>query len=144
MNNHWGTNYRAYQEEPVVFRFVLRPHLGATDAAAATRFAADTCQPLVTVPGRGPAPDTRPLLSVEPEGVLVIALKPSDDGKALIVRLFNAGTNPADAKLTWGRKAPRRLWLSDTGERPGKKLSSRGAVPLPASGVCALRAEFAE
>jgi hypothetical protein len=144
MNNHWGTNYRAYQEEPVVFRFVLRPHLGATEAAAATRFAADTCQPLLAVPGRGPAPDTRPLLSVEPSNVLVSALKPSDDSRALIVRLFNAGTNPADAELTWGRKAPRRLWLSDTGERPGRKLSSRGAVTLPASGLIALRAEFSE
>ena len=28
MNNHWHTNYRAYQEGPVQFRFVLRPHRG--------------------------------------------------------------------------------------------------------------------
>ena len=144
MNNHWGTNYRAYQEGPVVFRFVLRPHLGATDSAAATRFAADTCQPLVAVPGRGPAPDTRPLLSVQPGDVLVSALKPSDDGKALIVRLFNAGTKLAQTELAWGRKAPRRLWLSDTGEQAGKKLSARDAVAVPASGVVALRAEFAD
>ena len=26
MNNHWGTNYRAYQEGPVTFRFALGPH----------------------------------------------------------------------------------------------------------------------
>ncbi len=143
MNNHWGTNYRAFQEGLVVFRFVLRPHLGSTDADA-TRFAAAACQPLVALPGRGPAPDTRPLLSVEPADVLVTALKPSDDGKALIVRLFNTGRTSASAQLAWGRKAPRRLWLSDTGERPGQKLSARGTVALPASGVRALRAEFAE
>ena len=38
MNNHWGTNYRAYQEGPTIFRFVLRPHRKA-DAAEASRFA---------------------------------------------------------------------------------------------------------
>ena len=144
MNNHWGTNYRAYQEGPVVFRFVLRPHLGATDAAAAARFAADACQPLVAVPGRGPAPDARPLLSVEPGDVLVSALKPSDDGKALVVRLFNAGTKPAEAKLVWGRKAPRCLWLSGTGETQGVKLPMNGTVSLPALGVVSLRSEFAD
>ena len=35
MNNHWGTNYRAYQEGPVVFRFVLQPH-GPFDPAGAS------------------------------------------------------------------------------------------------------------
>ena len=53
MNNHWGTNYRAYQEGPVVFRFVLRPHRGPCSDAEASRFATDFSQPLVAVPGRG-------------------------------------------------------------------------------------------
>ena len=26
MNNHWGTNYRAYQDGPTIFRYVLHPH----------------------------------------------------------------------------------------------------------------------
>ena len=46
MNNHWGTNYRAYQEGPVTFRYALRPHDG-TDSAAASRFAIGRCQPLL-------------------------------------------------------------------------------------------------
>jgi len=77
-----------------------------------------------------------------PADVLVTALKPSDDGKGLIVRLFNAGAKPAEAKLAWGRKAPRHLWQSDTGERPVLKLSPRDTVMLPACGVVALRVEF--
>ena len=32
MNNHWHTNYRAYQEGPVQFRFVLRPHRGRAES----------------------------------------------------------------------------------------------------------------
>ena len=141
MNNHWGTNYRAYQEGPVTFRFVLRPH-GLTTVAEATRFAAGFCQPLVAVPGRGPAPDARPLLRVEPEQVLVTALKPSDDGKALIARLFNAGDTPAEVKLVWGRQAPRRVWLSETGERPVHRLSAQEGLALPASGLATVRVVF--
>jgi hypothetical protein len=143
MNNHWGTNYRAYQEGSVVFRFALRPHRGTTDAEA-TRLAAGLCQPLVAVPGRGPAPDARPLLRVLPGDVLATALKPSDDGRALIVRLFNAGKSPTDAALAWERTAPRRVCLSDTGERPGRRLAPRDLISVPAAGVVTLRAEFAE
>src|SRR6201991_869991 len=46
MNNHWGTNYRAWQEGPVTFRYALRPH-GRADAAEATRFATGLSQPLL-------------------------------------------------------------------------------------------------
>ncbi len=142
MNNHWGTNYRAYQEGPVVFRFVLRPHRGSGHDADASRFAANFTQPLVVVPGRGAAPEERPLLSVAPADVLVTALKPSDDGQALILRLFNAGAASAEAKLVWGRQEPRRVWLSDTGERPLRRLSPREAITLPASGLVTVRLVF--
>ncbi|MBI5394602.1 MAG: hypothetical protein HZA91_04820 [Verrucomicrobia bacterium] len=139
MNNHWGTNYRAYQEGPVVFRFVLRPHRGTTPAEA-TRFATGFSQPLVATPARGRAPSPAPLLRVEPADVLVTAMKPSDDGKAWIVRLFGAGGTPADAKLVWSRPAPKNVWLSDTSERPLQKLS--GDVSVPAWGVVTVRAEL--
>lgn len=141
MNNHWGTNYRAYQEGPVVFRFVLRPHRGTT-AAAASRFATGFSQPPVAVPGRGVPPRATPLVRVEPVDVLVSGLKPSDDGAAIIVRLFNAGDEPANAKLLWSAPAPKRVWLSDTSERPLRELA--GDLPIPARGLVTLRAELPE
>lgn len=138
MNNHWGTNYRAYQEGPVLFRFILRPHRATTDAET-SRFATGFSQPLVVVPARGHTPPA-PLLRVEPDGVLVVALKPSDDGRAWMIRLFNTDDKPAAAKLTWSKPAPRRVWLSDTSERPLHKLS--GNILVPAWGVVTLRAEL--
>jgi alpha-mannosidase len=81
---------------------------------------------------------------VQPEDVLVTALKPSDDGRALIVRLFNAGKHQADATLAWSRNTPRRMLLSDTGERPVRELLLDDCVAIPASGLVVLRAEFAE
>ena len=140
MNNHWHTNYRAYQEGPVQFRFVLRPHRGRGADAENSRFATGFSQPLVATPARGRAPSPTPLLRVEPDDVFVTALKPSDDGKAWIVRLFGANGTPANAKLTWPKPAPKRVWLSDTSEKPLQELT--GDIPVPAWGVVTVRAEL--
>lgn len=139
MNNHWGTNYRAYQEGPVVFRFVLRPHHGTSDDAEAARFATGFSQPFLAVPGRGAAPRSTPLVQVESTGVLVTGLKPSDDGKAVILRLMNATDSDIDTMLTWSPSVPKRLCLSDTSEQPGKEVA--GSVHVPARAVVTLRAE---
>jgi alpha-mannosidase len=46
MNNHWGTNYRAYQEGIVVFRYALRPHT-RYHPALASRLAVSLSLPLL-------------------------------------------------------------------------------------------------
>ncbi len=139
MNNHWGTNYRAYQEGPTVFRFVLRPHR-QPDRAEASRFATGLSQPLLARKASAKQPLATPLLRVSPEDVLVTALKPSDDGKAIIVRLFGASEKARTAKLDWGTKPEKRMFLSDTSERAGELVGSR--VPVPAGGLVSLRVEF--
>jgi len=139
MNNHWGTNYRAYQEGPTVFRFILRPHR-RRDLAEASRFAAGFSQSLIPVRAGGAKPSGTPLLRVEPDDVLVTALKPSDDGRAVIVRLFGASAQTRSATLRWGAVQPSRVFLSDTSERAGKPVGNR--VEVPASGLVTLRAEF--
>jgi hypothetical protein len=139
MNNHWGTNYRAYQEGPTVFRFVLRPHRGL-DRAEASRFATGFSQPLLVTGAQGAKPLSKPLLRVEPADVLVTSLKPSDDGRALIVRLFGASDQTRSVRLIWGGKRPRAVFLSDVSERAGKPV--KGRIEVPASGLVSLRAEF--
>jgi alpha-mannosidase len=136
MNNHWHTNYRAFQEGPTVFRYAIRPH-GGFNAAEATRFATGLTQPLVVT---GPAP-TKPqsLVKVEGEGVIVTALKPSDDGKAYIVRLFGSSAKPAQATLTWAEPKPGKMWLSDTSEKALQEIS--GPVSVPAWGIVTVRVE---
>jgi len=139
MNNHWGTNYRAYQEGPVRFRFVLRAH-HAFDPAEAARFATGFSQPLIAcrAPGAQAAPG--PLLRVEPAGVLVSSLKPSDDGKAYIVRLFGASGKTERANLKWTGAAPRKISLSDLSEKSAAQV--RGEIEVPAYGLVTLRAEL--
>jgi alpha-mannosidase len=139
MNNHWGTNYRAYQEGPTIFRFVLRPHRKSTPAAA-SRFATGFSQPLLARPARANAP-AAPQLQVTPSDVLVTAWKPSQDGKAWIVRLYGASGKDSSANLRWGKGcAPQAVFLSDLSERAAQAV--KGSVPVPGFGVVTLRAQF--
>ncbi|WP_165226694.1 glycoside hydrolase family 38 C-terminal domain-containing protein [Aquisphaera insulae] len=140
MNNHWHTNYRAYQEGPVVFRFALRPHRGPTNDAEATRFATSLSQPLVALPGRGEAPSGEPLLRVEPADVIIAGLKPADDGKGLVIRLFGAGPEAKAARVRDGKGQPLAVRLSDTTERVGEVIN--GEIPVPGHGLVTVRAEL--
>lgn len=139
MNNHWGTNYRAYQEGPVLFRFLLRPHAGY-DPAAASRLAIAASQPLLPVRARGAKPSATPRLSVESPALLVTGLKPGDDGRSLILRLWNATSQTVKSRLTWADPAPSGVWWSDTGEGRGPAVD--GPVEVPGQGLVTLRVEF--
>lgn len=139
MNNHWGTNYRAYQEGPTQFRYVLRPH-GAFDAAEATRFATGFSQPLVVRRAEDSTASPMPRLELSSSDVVVTALKPGDDGKAWIVRLFGASGKERKVKLSWSAPGPAQVWLSDTSEKPLRKVA--GEIAVPGWGLVTLRAEF--
>jgi hypothetical protein len=139
MNNHWGTNYRAYQEGPVEFRYLLRPH-GPFDAAAASRLAIGMSQSLFAVASASATP-AAPFLSVEPEDVLVTAMKPSDDGKACIVRLFGASGQDRQVTLKWHAREPKGLWRSDLSEYPSEPI--HGPVNVGGWELLTIRAEFA-
>ena len=138
MNNHWFTNYKADQDGPTTFRYSLRPH-EQYDQAAAERFGMECSQPLVAVAAQGAAPDSRPLVEVDTPKVIVASIKPSEDRKAMIVRLFGAGGRPAKATLRWGRNPPKNVWISNLAEQ--KVAAINGAIDVPACGLISLRAE---
>jgi len=137
MNNHWHTNYRAEQEGTTVFRFALRAHYGfaAEDAA---QFGVSCSQPLLALKADG-APVSKSRLRLSSEHVVVSTLKPSDDGKGLIVRLFGASGKAEKVRLLWSNPTPEHLWLSDTSERP--KMEVGNLVDVPGWGIVTLRAE---
>ena len=141
MNNHWGTNYRAYQEGPTRFRFVLRPYR-KTDPAENSRFATGFSQPLLPLRARDPKVNPSPLLRLSSDDVLITGLKPSDDGKALIVRLFGASGQDRSVNLRWDAVQPKSVRLTDTSERPGEAV--RGAIAVPGNGLVSLRAELGD
>ena len=138
MNNHWGTNYRAYQEGLTVFRFILRPFRNTTPDES-TRFATGFSQPLIAVAASGKKVKSTPVLSIEPAGVIVTGFKPSDDGKAVIVRLFGASGKDCNANLNWAEPMPANVYLSDTSEKPLVKAGRN--IKVPAWGLVTIRVE---
>lgn len=126
MNNHWGTNYRAYQEGIVEFRYALRAH-GGYDSASASRLAIGLSQPLIATVSSA-LPPSPPLLQIEPPDVLALALKPSDDRAAWIVRLFGASGEERKANRRWSVPKAPQVWLSDLSEKPLKVLDGEITV----------------
>ncbi|NLX94836.1 MAG: hypothetical protein GXY83_01535 [Rhodopirellula sp.] len=138
MNNYWETNYKASQGGSATFRYAILPH-GGFDQAAAARFGIQQSQPLLVVPVNPDAPAVRPLLTVEPSGVLVTSLKPSMDGKAIMLRLFNAGGAAEQVKLKWSEPVPARVARSSPREEAGTELSA--PLELSSLEIVTLRAE---
>jgi hypothetical protein len=138
MNNHWFTNYKADQDGPTTFRYSVLPHQ-QYDQMAVQRFGIERSQPLVATAAQGAAPDGRPLLEVDSPDVLVASVKPSEDHRAIIVRLFGAAGRPAKTTLHWGRRMPRSVWISNLAEEPVARVN--GAIDVPAYGLITLRAE---
>jgi hypothetical protein len=99
LNNHWETNYRAYQDGIMTFRYALQPHLGF-DAVTATKLATSLSQPLIVAPATGhPMPAST--LQLSSGRLIILALRPSMDGKANMVTLFNPGDQPGSTTLRW-------------------------------------------
>ncbi len=137
INNHWGTNYRAFQEGPHVFRFLLRPHR-AYDPAAAARIALAAGQPLLPMAARGQTPAVAPV-QLPGDDILLTGLKPGDDGKALILRLWNAAGKDAQITPVPQGNQKATLHLSDISEQPKEKIT--GPVNVPAWGLVTVRVE---
>ncbi len=143
MNNRWGTNYKADQEGPTTFRYILRPQQ-SNDPAEATRFAAGFSQPLIVAAAQSNSSERKnisiPLLQLDSPDVIVSSLKPSDDHRAWIIRLFGASGKDRTVKLEWGARQPKRVTFSDTSEIPKSEAGER--IEVPGLGLVTLRADF--
>ena len=123
MNNHWGTNYRAYQEGPVRFRYALRPHT-RYDAAAATKLAIGLSEPLKAEAISSSAKSVDSCLSIEPSDVLAVTFKPSQDRSAWIVRLFGASGESRRTRVKWLRPGESKMWRSNLAEEKLEPIAS--------------------
>lgn len=120
LNNHWETNYRAYQDGIIRFRYALEPH-GGYDPVASTRLATGLAEPLIAsaagapVASGAPAASGASLLRLSSDRLVVLSLRPSRDGKALMVTLYNPTAVAESTGLTWG-VAVGAVHLSNTDE----------------------------
>ena len=136
LNNHWETNYRAYQDGIITFRYALQPHK-AFDAVASTKLATALTQPLIVAPAVGaPMPAARLLLSSQ--RLVVLALRPSMDGKAWMVTLYNPGGQPESTTLRWNGPVGAAHY-SNTGEEALAPVD--GVIAVAPQDVVTIRVE---
>jgi len=136
MNNYWHTNYKAYQDGPVAFRFGILPHR-AFHGGDAARAGAESREPLLVAPAAGAAPPAEPLVTVT-SAVLVAALRPGA-GRSWLVQLYNPAAEPQRAQFRWRRGMRVALSWSDSDGRPGAPIA--GPVVIPAYGTAIVRAD---
>jgi alpha-mannosidase len=149
MNNYWHTNYCAGQGGDYMFRFAItsRPK---SDPAASARFGAAAAQPLTAVVvepnplGSLPGEPTS-LVSVEEPGVMITAMKRSEDGKALIVRLWELTGKATTAHLRIDSHLPAgNAWscnLVEDDSRPLPLANGVVSVPIRGAGVATVKIE---
>ena len=116
-----------------VFDSILQPH-GRLDPGAASRLAIGLSQPLLAAGARGQKPAATPRFTLDSADVLVTGLKPSDDGRALIVRLWGAAGRDVDtADHLVGAGAAARVDQRRWRGRHLPKRSDRSGCPAGAS-----------
>jgi hypothetical protein len=140
MNNYWETNYKADQAGPTPFRYALRPRTGGYCPVDAARFGTERSQPLVAVPAAPSAPARiASRFELSSRDVIASALRPSRDGRGIIIRLFNVTAAPAKTSVTCDGRPPAHVWLSDFQDRPCAKAD--GPIDVPPYGLVTLRIE---
>jgi alpha-mannosidase len=137
MNNHWGTNYRAYQEGLITFRYLLVPHK-QFQPDEISKYAIGISQPLLVKRASEIKAVYQNIVPNHP-GVLITALKPCDDGKGNMVTLFNSTNNTLKTKLLSNNLPIQSVWESNSGEEKILKLGDN--LELPAWGTVMLRIE---
>ena len=137
MNNHWHTNFPLTQEGPVQFRYRLLPHHGY-DAVQANRFGMEQAQPLVHVAAVN-NPQVTPLIQVDNDKVYVTILKPTADGKAMIVRLRSLSGQTERVILGYPAGVPHCISLCEQEEKAS--LPAPSVLMLPPYGMLTLKME---
>jgi alpha-mannosidase len=85
------------------FNYALLPHIGGFSVENVTKPAYEFNVPVVAIPGC--SVDALSLASVDSPNIIIEAVKWAEDGKALIIRLYEAGNARTCCKLKFGIKA---------------------------------------
>jgi hypothetical protein len=138
MNNHWYTNFPLTQDGPVAFRYRILPH-GKFDAAAVNRFGFEQAQPLAHV-SANKDPALSPLVALDNKNVSVSILKPSADGKTVILRLRSVSDKNDIVKLSWPTGRPAHVNFCKVEEQSGEAVGD--TITVPANGLVTLQLDF--
>jgi alpha-mannosidase len=138
MNNYWHTNYKADQAGLVTLRYSIGPH-DAFNLARAEQFGIERSQPLIVAPNSSTKRLESSLFTVAPASVIITSLKPCEDGKGFVVRIYNAGETSANARVNPKRGTQAKIYSSSSKEE--RKEEIHFPIVLPKFGIATLRIE---
>jgi hypothetical protein len=102
--NNFGTNFSCVQSGDLLFRYVLTSRSGPLTDAQTALWAREAVRPLTPIftqgPHAGPLPLSAGFLQVAGEEVVLLAAKRAEDGRGLILRLWNLADHAALAPVT--------------------------------------------
>lgn len=102
--NNLGTNFSVSQSGPLIFRYVIGSTAGDASIGTMRQFAAQGNLPLTTIFTQHPYPRTRPVtdsfLSIDNAAVTLLTCKHAEDGKRIILRLWNPTDTPQSTTVT--------------------------------------------
>jgi hypothetical protein len=147
LHNHWDTNFKASQGEPILQRYRLTSS-AKYDAAASSRFAMDESAPplIVRVP-QAELGISGAFMRPEPEGECELQLKRAEDGRGLIVHAYNLGEHNVEQALRFPALKIGSANLCNAIEVDGRRLAvAEGCVtfPVPARSVACARVIFTD
>jgi alpha-mannosidase len=135
-NNYWHTNYKAYQQGTLTYRFVLRPH-GAFDPVALRRFSDEQDQPLLVFPVGPAEPVLQAPFTLTGDPVTISSLRAADHGAAVVARLYNPSMKTASVTLRPSTQGARVSIVTPDGTTP----ATDGHVVLPPLATRVVRVE---
>jgi alpha-mannosidase len=138
MNNYWETNYLAAQKGETEFRYYLYPH-DAYDYAGVEKKSRELTRPLIPVIG-DVEKMSRPLLALNDENLIITGLKPSEDGRALIITIWNTAIENREVNLFWSDVKPYNVYISNFNEEPVELM--KGRVLIAPEDFVVIRAEY--
>ncbi|MCX6971774.1 MAG: hypothetical protein NTV93_16695 [Verrucomicrobia bacterium] len=134
MCNYWHTNYAGGQLGTVTFHYRIYPH-AAYDAAEANRIGLEACFPLLSHPVTNPTgshPPEASLVRLSHPAIVPLAIKPSEDGKSIVLRLFNPLQKTIKTRIAFSSRDVREIWACDNPENPQIRIQ-RGPRGFPIS-----------
>jgi len=97
------------------FEYSIIPHSGSWKESKIYKTAYNFSSPLVAYnikKGSGPLPDVASLVTMEPDELVLSAVKKSEDGNGLIVRFYNIMDYDVKGKLSAYKKIAKASWVN--------------------------------
>ena len=101
------------------FRYALYPHTGDWRQAGTVGEALCFNRPMLWTKGAPHPVLAKPLVAADTQAVMIDTIKPAEDGKGWVVRLYESHGGAAQARLTFGvpvKRVQRSNTLEDSGE----------------------------